>query len=770
MPDSGAYFGSTLDLGIDSAAAQTQRLGAPAAVLEHVASVPISEEGIATLSDFIQQARSQGALVAVTLEPTDGLGGFDASEATEVVDALAAARGDDATPLYVRFAPDMNTDRVPWGQRPDSYVVAFRSLSRALHAGLPGAAIVWSPAERSLSAVPLNSMATPVGEETAALDTNSDGVVGAGDDPYGPYYPGDSAVDWVGLSVYHDDSDGGAPTNNLPAAGELESALSGGPDESSADFYTRYADEPDQPMMLETAALYSPGAGGPSALGVEQIEIKRTWWRQVIAVTSDRPFVKVVLWRDSSSARAASSEIVIDWSISGSPDTAAAFRSDATASNLVFGPVYTPAAPAAPGGELDGVRGWALVALVALAAAGLIVWSRRGRLLYDGPPNRDLRIDLLRGVAIVIVVVDHLALTSVVQNLTREAVGLVSGAELFILLSGAVLGMVHRPTVVGGGIGEVTLTLVRRSGKLYLIALAMTLAVGGISLLGFVNTGPVTTYVDGGTGGGTNRVYDLYTSFASLVRYPVDPSIVIDLVLLRMGPWQMDIVGLYIALLATAPLVLWALSRRRWIAVLGVSWALYAVQAFLGLRVLPSRFEGSFPLLAWQVLFVTGIVAGFHRREIVSWFAARSAALSACVVATILLAVFSWNIPSVSSADIRLGLVPPNVFSAIQSLAFERTPLGLGRVLTAVLLAITGYAALTAFWKPVRRLIGWFFIPLGQAPLYVFVVHILFVLIIVNLPLLNEGNILINTIASLVILALVWTMVRTRFLFRVVPR
>lgn len=379
--------------------------------------------------------------------------------------------------------------------------------------------------------------------------------------------------------------------------------------------------------------------------------------------------------------------------------------------------------------------------------------SARGRLGYEGPSHRDLRIDLLRGVAVAIVVVDHLALTSVVQSPTREAVGPVSGAELFILLSGAVLGMVHRPTVVGGGIGEVTLTLVRRSWKLYVIALGLTLAVGVISLLGFLNTKPVTSYVDGGAAGGTNRVYDLYPNFDSLVRYPVDPSVVIDLVLLRMGPWQVDILVLYTVLLATAPLVLWALSRRRWIAVLGVSGALFAIHAFLGLRVLPSRFEGSFPLLAWQILFVIGIVAGFYRREIVSWFATRTLALSACVIATILLVAFSWTIPS-----------------AIQSIAFERTLLGFGRVVIAFLLAITGYAALTAFWKPVQRLVGWFFVPIGQAPVYVFVVHILFVLIIANVPLLNEGNILINTIASLVILALVWTMVRTRFLVRALPR
>lgn len=34
-----------------------------------------------------------------------------------------------------------------------------------------------------------------------AMDTNSDGVVDNLDDPYEPYYPGDTSVDWVGMSV-----------------------------------------------------------------------------------------------------------------------------------------------------------------------------------------------------------------------------------------------------------------------------------------------------------------------------------------------------------------------------------------------------------------------------------------------------------------------------------------------------------------------------------------------------------------------------------------
>ena len=34
-----------------------------------------------------------------------------------------------------------------------------------------------------------------------AMDTNGDGVVDNLDDPYEPYYPGDTSVDWVGMSV-----------------------------------------------------------------------------------------------------------------------------------------------------------------------------------------------------------------------------------------------------------------------------------------------------------------------------------------------------------------------------------------------------------------------------------------------------------------------------------------------------------------------------------------------------------------------------------------
>jgi hypothetical protein len=41
--------------------------------------------------------------------------------------------------------------------------------------------------------------------------------------------------------------------------------------------------------------------------------------------------------------------------------------------------------------------------------------------------------------------------------------------------------------------------------------------------------------------------------------------------------------------------------------------------------------------------------------------------------------------------------------------------------------------------------------------------------VIANIPALQQENILINTLAYAVVLGLLWVMVRTRFLFKIVP-
>ncbi|WP_309076447.1 OpgC domain-containing protein, partial [Paenarthrobacter sp.] len=114
--------------------------------------------------------------------------------------------------------------------------------------------------------------------------------------------------------------------------------------------------------------------------------------------------------------------------------------------------------------------------------------------------------------------------------------------------------------------------------------------------------------------------------------------------------------------------------------------------------------------------------------------------------------------------------LPEQTFRSIYDGFFERTYLGPGRLLNVLLVIITGYALLSAYWKPIERALGWFLIPIGQATLYVFILHVFLILAAANIPALRQEDIWLNTAAYLVILALLWVMVRTRFLFRVIPR
>ena len=62
---------------------------------------------------------------------------------------------------------------------------------------------------------------------------------------------------------------------------------------------------------------------------------------------------------------------------------------------------------------------------------------------YGEKSSRDLRIDWLRGLAMTCVIVDHSKLSSLLSWFSYERFWTVTAAEVFVVLSGAVLGMVY---------------------------------------------------------------------------------------------------------------------------------------------------------------------------------------------------------------------------------------------------------------------------------------------------------------------------------------
>ena len=411
------------------------------------------------------------------------------------------------------------------------------------------------------------------------------------------------------------------------------------------------------------------------------------------------------------------------------------------------------------------VTGAATAPVLVLLVVGL---HHRTRWHYDGA-GRDLRIDWLRGVAIVFVVLNHINVPSLFQLLSQETVGPVSGAEMFVALSGLVLGMVHRQRAQQWDGLAVVGALWRRSFTLYRTALAVLLGVFLLTFLPGVDGRVVTTFTDQSTG----QTYGLYPNMERLLDYPVPGFVLRDLLLLRVGPYQFTILGLYVVLLAVSPLFVLLLRRRLVVVLLALSWTLYLLDHVRPTTVFGSAFENPFPLLTWQLLFVHGLAAGWYRERLLLWSQRwwGRLVLVLCVLLHLALVFFSLNNPYLSNVhDVRLDLLPQAEFLRVYRAFFERELLGPGRVLDVALLLVSLYALLTVCWKPLHAALGWFLVPLGQASLYVFVLHVFFSLAVGNVPGLDGGDVLLGTATHAAVLALLWVMVRRRFLFAVVPR
>ena len=401
---------------------------------------------------------------------------------------------------------------------------------------------------------------------------------------------------------------------------------------------------------------------------------------------------------------------------------------------------------------------------------------RTWRSLAAGPEQgRDLRIDVLRGLAICFVVVNHVAVPSAFHLVSEEALAPITGAEMFVTLSGVVLAMAYRRRAERGVRQEAMVPLWLRARKLYLTALAVTVLAWLTQFLPGIDASAVTKWTETDADGKLVS-WDLYGGVADGLRWPVPGHLLGDLLFLRLGPSQFNVMGLYVVLLAAAPLVLAALKRDRWRLVLGASLGLYVVYRLSPQQVLPSTFENPFPLLAWQLLFVLGMLAGWYRAELLRF--ARTTLGRACVLACVVLFLaamfFTWNNPwkpfMAGSPAIRLSVIPEQAFTTIYTSLFERTPLDPGRVVVVVVTLVTLYAALSAFWRPLSRTVVPVLAPLGQATLYVFVLQVFFVVLVANLPLPSSGAVLWGTLTHAVVLAVLWLMVRHRVLFRYIPR
>jgi hypothetical protein len=339
-PASGTYFGVNLDWGADSPSSYDQRLGHEAAVFVQFVSFPLEKTDLDLLDATVQAVSDAGGMLMVTLEPSEGLDAITLDACQVLADKLAAyyAQG---VPTFIRFAHEMNGSWYLWSQQPTAYIKAFRLIANTFHNLAPQTAMVWAP--NYGGGYPFSGgqfEVRPDNPDFKLLDTNHDGKLNMNDDPYEPYYPGDDAVDWVGMSLYHWGNIYPWGENEIPENGKFMAQLTGtykglnGDDSAIPDFYATYYEQHGKPMaILETAAFYDPQGSGP-----EEIYIKELWWRQVFdpALLSSRPGIKMINWFEHAKTESEVGGKLVDWRALGTPTVADQFRADLPLDLLVF--------------------------------------------------------------------------------------------------------------------------------------------------------------------------------------------------------------------------------------------------------------------------------------------------------------------------------------------------------------------------------------------------------------------------------------------------
>ena len=313
---------------------------------------------------------------------------------------------------------------------------------------------------------------------------------------------------------------------------------------------------------------------------------------------------------------------------------------------------------------------------------------------YHGD-KRDLRLDLLRGFAVIAMVADHIGgERSWLYAITGGDAFFISAAEVFVFISGLLMGIIYAGVIARQGLGAALMKSLQRAWTLYLMTVSLTLTLMALS-----------TQVGLGWGSGETDTHW--------------PDLIISVLTLHRTFYLTDILLLYTLLVLAAVPVFVLLVHARTTYVLAGSWGLWLLWQ---LAPQHAQFPWSiadnsvFNFPAWQALFVTAMAMGYHRQ----WLEQHLAGVSKRMVLGISGAFVAIVIA------VHVGLLLPSLGShaVIFDHLFSKLDLRIGRLLVFASFFTFAFALVTVAWGPIRRVLGWLLLPLGQDALSAYILHL----------------------------------------------
>ena len=257
------------------------------------------------------------------------------------------------------------------------------------------------------------------------------------------------------------------------------------------------------------------------------------------------------------------------------------------------------------------------------------------------PTERDLRLDLFRGLALWLIFLDHIP-SNIVSWITIRNYGFSDATEIFVFISGYTAAFVYGRAMNERGVVVASARMLKRAWQVYVAHIFL-----------FVIYMAEIAYVSSSF---ENPLFNEEMGIFDFLRQP-DVTLV-QALLLKFKPANMDVLPLYITLLAGFAPFIWLLLRRPTLALFASAFV-YALSWHFDWS-LPSYPDGTwvFNPFAWQLMFGFGAWCALGGAQKLDRMVRSNAALMASV-AYLLFAfaiVMTWYFP-------RYGHLVPKLLS-----------------------------------------------------------------------------------------------------------
>ncbi|MGH6790081.1 MAG: OpgC domain-containing protein [Pseudolabrys sp.] len=324
-------------------------------------------------------------------------------------------------------------------------------------------------------------------------------------------------------------------------------------------------------------------------------------------------------------------------------------------------------------------------------------WTKEKPLMPPVSTERDLRLDLFRGIALWLIFLDHIP-SNAVSWITIRNYGFSDATEIFVFISGYTAAFVYGRAMRDQGFLVSSARVLKRAWQIYVahvFLFAIYLAEIAYVAQSFENP--------------------LYTEEMGVLNFLKNPDVtILQALLLKFKPVNMDVLPLYIMLLLGFAPVLWLLLRAPSLGLVA-SVVLYALMWIFDWNI-PAYPNGVwvFNPFAWQLLFVFGAWCALGGAQRLSRWITSPVTLSLALAYLVFgfSIAMTWYFP-------RLAVYVPHALGeAIYPI--DKTNLDVLRILHFLSLAVITVWLVPRDWPALKSPVFWPSIICGQHSLETF--------------------------------------------------